>query len=171
MRRIFLVLLATFGVSLCGCVRHYQKIVLMSDRPVTPIDSEAALPKPSLTAIEVRQIERQCFERLLNGHFGDDGDYSAIFLQADEAQTSDLMKAFPKHVPPIKQLWHANIRPGFTPLDKDNGKPALIFSVEVGEPENDTLHAVAKWYAGEAVKGFYLLTFQQVPAGWILSPE
>jgi hypothetical protein len=159
------------AAAFCGCARHYEKIEFLSEGPLTHIDSAAPPQKPSLTGAEVKQVEQQLFEHLLNGHFGDDGDYSAIFLQADEAQTDALMKEFPQHLPPVKPLWHANIRPGLSPQDKDTGKPAMIFSCEVGEPDGDTLTGVAHWYAGEAVKGFYPVTFKKTSTGWAASAE
>jgi len=63
---------------------------------------------------------------LLQRHFGDDGDYSAIFLQTDEAETAVLMKHYPAHVPPIKPLQRVELRPGKSPLDLDTGRSAMI---------------------------------------------
>ena len=162
---LFLLLLLVTSL-VTSCARHYPEIVLLSERPTAHPDSMRPPMKPSLSATQIRQIEQVVFERLLNGHFGDDGSYTAVFLQADESQTKVLQEKFPQHQPTIKQLWHADIRAGFTPLDKDTGKPAIIFSCEIGEPDGSWLTALARWYAGEAVKGFYLVTFHQNSQGW-----
>lgn len=154
---------------LTGCAHHYPEIVFVSQTRMAQPDSIEPPKKPALSAEEIRRIEQLVFERLLNGHFGDDGSYTAVFLQADESQTKVLKEKFAKHQPPVKQLWHSDIRAGFTPLDKDTGQPAIIFSCEIGEPEGGSLTALARWYAGEAVKGFYLITFRQTSHGWVAS--
>jgi len=160
---------ALVGMTLAGCANNHERIDFLSEPkalryPVAP-DPKIS---PSLSAAEEMQVEEQVFTRLLQGHFGEDGHYTAIFLQASESQTASLMKQFPNHNPPIKQLWHADSRPGFTPLDKDTGRPAMIFSVEEMDPENDRVIVIGRWYAGEAVKGFYNYTLIKTAEGWVI---
>ena len=160
---------ALAAFMLTGCVYDHERIVLLSE-PTAGLHPVEPTPKlaPSLSMAELAQVEQQVFTRLLQGHFGDNGDYSAIFLQASERQTTDLMKRFPEHNPPLKQLWHSDIRPGFAPMDKDTGRPAMIFSVEEMDPENNQVTAIGRWYAGDAVKGFYTYTLTKTAGSWII---
>ena len=124
--------------------------------PVSPV-------KHGLPPAERGKIEREVLIWLLASPVGSDSAYSAVFLQADEAGTASLMKQFPGHVPPVKQLWHLETRPGQSPLDKDTSRKALILSVDVMEPENGTVMALGRWFAGDAAAGFH--TFVLKPNG------
>lgn len=129
-----------------------------SEPPVSPV-------KKGLPPAEREKIEREVLIWLLANPVGSDRAYSAVFLQADEAGTAALIKQFPNHVPPIKQLWHLVTRPGQSPLDKDTSRKALILSVDVLEPENGsgTVMALGRWFAGDAAAGFH--TFELKPNG------
>ena len=52
----------------------------------------SAPPKKTLEQQDRIKIDLEIFGWLLQRHFGDDGAYSAIFLQAEEAETAVLMK-------------------------------------------------------------------------------
>jgi hypothetical protein len=66
-----------------------------------------------------------------------------------------MIKKFPNHVPPIKPSYHIACAPNQSPLDKDTGKPAMILSAEVSDPNADgTVDAIGRWYAGGAVRAF-----------------
>lgn len=170
MKNIFYITMLTLMGFCHGCANYSEKIVFASEQGAQLTSVTPVLP-PSLSDAERAQVEAEVFRRLLAGHFGDDGDYSAIFLQADETLTARLMKEFPKHQPPIKQLWHSDIHPDSTPQDKDTGRAAMIFSVETTDPENDSVTAIGRWYAGDAVKGFYSYNFKRTDAGWELAVD
>ena len=113
------------------------------------------------------KIEQLIFGYLLERHFWDLADYSAVFLQADEAQIRAMIKKYPEHVPPIKQNVHADVQPHRTPLDKDTHKPAMILSVDVNEPNADnSVDAIGRWYAGDAVTGFRAFHLKKADHDW-----
>jgi hypothetical protein len=140
-----------------GCASHNDKIVFSDDA-----DIRAALanpptppPQPRLEKADELQIEQIIFGYLLERHFWDLADYSAVFLQADDAQVAAMIKKYPDHVPPIKQTFRASVQPHRAPLDKDTNKPAMILSADVNEPNADgSEDAIGRWYAGDAVTGF-----------------
>ncbi|MGD0746052.1 MAG: hypothetical protein ABSA45_12940, partial [Verrucomicrobiota bacterium] len=79
-----------------------------------------------------------------------------------------IRRIFPNHIPPIKAGYRAELRPGRTPVDKDTGRPAMILSVDVLEPEGDTVAAIGRWHAGDAVTGFYTFKLRKNGAEWII---
>ena len=99
-------------------------------------------PKKSWNSRTEPKVELEIFGWLLQRHFGDDGACSAIFLQAEDAETAVLMKHYPAHVPPIKPLRYLELRPGKSPLDLDTGRPAMILTVEALDPEDETVEAI-----------------------------
>jgi hypothetical protein len=151
-----------------GCVNYSEKIVLTSEpaRYQTPVPVTVAAP--GLTRAEVTQVEREVFTQLLQRDFGDEADFSAIFLKADERETALLQKKFPHHHPPIKQLWHGDIRTGFSPMDKDTGRAALVLSAEATDPEDGIVTGIGRWNAGEAVKGFRTYKLQKTGGAWVV---
>ena len=107
------------------------------------------------------------FSYLLERHFWDLADYSAVFLQADDKEVAALIKKYPDHNPPIKQSSHAKLQAHHTPMDKDTNKPAMILSVEVNEPNADgSVDALGRWYAGDAVTGFRAFNLKKVDGAW-----
>jgi len=113
------------------------------------------------------KIEQLLFSYLLERHFWDLADYSAVFIQTDEAQINAMIKKYPAHLPPIKQSTHADVQPHRTPLDKDTNKPAMILSAEVNEPNaDDSVDAIGRWYAGDAVTGFRAFHLKKVANDW-----
>ena len=113
-------------------------------------------------------MEVVVYAYLLQRHFWDDGEYSAIFLQGDDDEVGELIKEFPSHVPPIKPSYRADLKPNRTPVDKDTGKPAIILSVDTLDPVDDTVQAVGKWYAGGAVSGFYTINLRKRGDDWVV---
>ena len=153
---------------LTGCATP-ETIPLNDEAQIVRLEQSVAPVPPVKTGLEkaeVRQIEKEVFTWLLQRPIGDDGVYSAVFLKTDETTTAALMKQFPAHVPLLKQLWHLEIRPGQSPLDKDTGRPAVILSVDTLEPENGVVAAVGKWFAGEAATGFHTFELKQRGDGW-----
>jgi len=162
-----LILLACF---LSGCASDDKKIFLLSDSPkfhraetsAAPLISPARISKTDET-----RIQRAIFCNLLERHFWDDNGFSAIFLQADEALETALIKKFPNHQPPIKPSYHANLRGNRTPIDRDTNKPAMVLSVDINEPNEDgSVTAIGRWYAGGAVTGFYAFTLKKNGDDW-----
>jgi len=89
-------------------------------------------------------------------------------LQGEDDEVDALIKRFPNHVPPIKTSDRAELVPNHTPIDKDTGRPAMIFSVDALDPADDTVEAVGKWYAGGAVSGFYTFSLKKSGDAWVI---
>jgi len=159
-------------VLLDGCATQ-ETILLTDDASFAHRESAVTVPpvKVGLLPADLKKIEREIFLRLLASPVGNDSGYSAIFLQADEAATASLIKQFPGHVPPIKQLWHLETRPGQSPLDKDTGRAALILSVDALEPENNTVMAFGRWFGGEAAAGFHTFELNKSGDDWRIESE
>ena len=162
------ILLALMGLLPIGCANRSEKIIFTSE-PVAPRhDSNVpASAAPSLTPEETAGIEREIYSAMLHRDLGAGGNYSAVFLLTDEGQTKRLQQSFPRHDPPIKQLWHADLRQGFAPRDQDTGRPALVFSAVVSEPETNGVTGIGRWNAGDAMKGFYKFTFEKSGGQWV----
>jgi hypothetical protein len=157
-------------ILLCaGCISRKDPIELNDNFQAIEKNSFAAPPKEAgLEKSELAQIEQEVFSHLLSRNLGDDGHFSAVFMTADESQTDALQKKFPRHVPPLKNWWHLDQPPGQSPLDLDTGRPALVLSADVADPENGTVVAIGKWFAGPAVSGFYTFEFKRNGAAWII---
>jgi hypothetical protein len=147
-----------------------HEVIPFSDEAEVRAASATATAPPaakSLPKADVLQIEQVIFGYLLERHFWDLADYSAVFLQADDAQITALIKKYPDHVPPIKPSLHALIQSHKTPVDKDTGKPAMILSADVNEPNaDDTVDAIGRWYAGDAVTGFRAFHLKKNGGEW-----
>lgn len=161
-----------FASLLTGCRTGKDDKIVFSDEASVPrleTNALALLPplKNSLPPAEITQIELLVFRNLLTRHFWDDGDYTAIFLRADDAEVKTLQKLFPDRKPPIKEGYRIDLQPNQSPRDKDTGKSAMILSVDVGDPEADgSLTAIGKWYAGGAVTGFYSFQLKKNGQNW-----
>jgi len=158
------------ALAVAGCATDREKIVLLSDNNLPKrIRNDlppGPPPKKTLEQMDRTKVDLEIFGWLLQRNFGDDGAYSAIFLQAEEAETAVLMKHFPGHVPPIKPLQEVELRPGKSPLDRETGRSAMILSVDALDPEDDTVEAIGKWFAGDAVTGFYTFTLRKSGEEW-----
>jgi hypothetical protein len=165
------ILAATFlGIAACwlaGCIDK-TPIPFTGDVKYSRLTNSAARPQtPSLSKADEVKVEKQVFSDLLTRHFWDDGGYTAIFLQAEDKEFEELQAKFSDHKPPLKPSYRANLRPNMTPLDKDTGKPAMILSVDVNEPEPDgSVMAIGRWYAGPAVTGFYSFLLKKNGSDW-----
>ena len=143
--------------------------IVFSDDASTPkAPNDAVVPTvSSLSKADQIKVEMQVFSDLLTRHFWDDGEYTAIFVQADDAELKMLQSKFPKHQPPIKPNYLADLRPNEMPRDKDTGRGAMILSVDVNEPDADgTVQAIGRWYAGGAVTGFYTFVLKPKDGDW-----
>ncbi len=153
-----------------GCASHPDKIVFSDEEEIRAATANLARPAPGPKRLEKAdelKIEQVLFSYLLERHFWDLADYSAVFLQADEAQIKAMIKKYPDHAPPIKTNAHADVQPHRTPLDKDTNKPAMILSVDVNEPNaDDSVDAIGRWYAGDAVTGFRAFNMKKLDGDW-----
>jgi hypothetical protein len=153
-----------------GCAANHDKIVFSDESDVRAAAAASTAAHPAAKDLEKAdelQIEQVIFGYLLERHFWDLADYSAVFLQTDDSQVDALMKKYPGHVPPVKSSEHAAIQPGHAPLDKDTGKPAMILSTEINAPNpNGTVDAVGRWYAGDAVTGFRSFHLTKINDDW-----
>ena len=132
--------------------------------------SKASVSSPAqkLEDADEFKIEVAVYGYLLERHFPDQGEYSAIFLEGSDAWVAALIRKFPNHVPPIKPSNRVQLRPNQAPVDKDTGKPALILSAKAMDPTNDVSEAVGTWYAGEAVSGLCAFVLVKVDGEWTI---
>ena len=154
---------------LAGCSTSKEQIQFSDEHSSEPTNAPAiaAPPQPPrLEKADLRKVEMAVYGYLLQRHFWDAGEYSAVFLQSGDGEVADIRLAFPGHNPPIKAANRAELRPGRTPVDKDTGKPAMILSVDALEPEGDTVAAIGRWYGGDAVTGFYTFDLKKNGADW-----
>ena len=155
---------------LAGCGTDKETLQFSDERPQPQgrPDDSLVLSSKKLDKQDLFRIELAVYGSLLQRHFWDDNEYSAIFLQGEDDEVEALIKQFPNHVPPIKKSDHAELFPNRTPIDKDTGKPAMILSVDALDPVNDTVVAVGKWYAGGAVSGFYTFSLKKSGDAWVI---
>ena len=157
--------------SLSGCFSDKEAIRFSDEHSPEPtrVAATAASPQPQrLGKADLLKVEMAVYGYLLQRHFWDAGDYSAVFLQAEDAEVEAVRRTFPNHVPPIKAGNRAGLRPGRTPVDNDTGTPAMILSVDALDPEGDTVEAIGRWYAGDAVTGHYTFSLKKVNGDWTI---
>jgi len=158
-------------VLAAGCATHKAKDkIAFSDDAEIRAAAASAVVQPAqkkLDKADELQIEQLIFGYLLERHFWDLADYSAVFLSADEAQVGAMIKKYSDHNPPIKHSSHALLPGHQTPVDKDTRKPAMILSAEINEPNaDDSVDALGRWYAGDAVTGFRAFNLKKVDGDW-----
>jgi hypothetical protein len=152
-----------------GCAGHPEKITFSDEPDIRAALVRTATPaaQPQMEKVDESKIELAIYGYLLERHFWDLANYSAVFLQGDDEQVAALMKKYPNHVPPIKPSSHARIRSHKAPVDKDTKKPAMILTTEVNEPNADgSVDAVGRWYAGDAVTGFRAFHLVKTNGDW-----
>ena len=155
---------------LVGCASNREKIEFSDTyQPVQASEVAVPRPEPGLNKSELAQIEMEIFSHLLARHFGDDEHFSAVFISGEESRTEALIQKFPQHIPPIKAWWHLDQRPGLSPLDRDTGRPAILLSADVADPEAGRVLALGKWFAGDSVAGFYRFELKQQGGNWVIA--
>lgn len=167
--KVKILLMSALLALAAGCVANKERIVFSDDADIRAAAVSAAVPpaQKKLDRADELKIEQLIFGYLLERHFWDQADYSAVFLQADDAQVSAMMRLYPNHLPPIKQSYHALVQAHRTPVDKDTNKPAMILSADINEPNmDDSVDAIGRWYAGDAVTGFRAFDFKKVDGEW-----
>lgn len=159
-----------------GCSTNKEQIVFSDELRTRQLVTNAVVALPQsksqpkeLSHTDELQIRKVVFGDLLSRHFWDDGNFSAIFLQGDDDEVDALIKIFSGHVPPIKPSYLADLMPNRSSIDRDTGKPAMILSVDVSEPNaDDSVDALGKWYAGGAVTGFYSFVLKKSGGDWTI---
>lgn len=159
-----LVLLAT------GCASNDEPIVFSSEAKMPAAATAPASTSKFLSRDDEHAIDLVVFGYLLDRHFWEDGNYTALFVQADDVVVETLMKKYPNHVPLIKQSYHIDLRLSQSPLDKDTGKPVMILGADVSDPNADgTVDVIGRWYAGGAVQGFYTFSLKKTGEDWTIA--
>ena len=177
--KIFFTVAGLAGIALMqvfaftGCDTTDKGDINFESSPSLPqLSTNAAAMAPekkSLPEADERKIEQAVFSDLLVRHFWDDGGYSAIFLQADDDMISAIQKKFHDRKPPVKETYRIDVEPNVSPRDRDTGQPAMILSVDIGEPEDGgTVAAIGKWFAGGAVTGFYTYQLRKNGNDWLI---
>lgn len=168
-------MLSLLMMVVAGCASNQDKIVFISEAEVRSVAAKSVASATGVTSLakaDQLQIEQLAFSYLLERRFWDLAEYSAVFLQAEDAQVELLLQKFPAHTPPIKPGSHADLRSKKMPRDKDTGRPAMILSVDVNEPGADgSVAAQGRWFGGGAVSGFYPFVFRKNGGNWELQPE
>ena len=158
---------AVLGLLLAaGCGRD-EPIYFASEARIPASVAAASTGSHGLSKTEEEKIEMVVLGCLLDRQFSTNGNCSAVFLQADDAVVRAMMRKYPKHIPPIKENSHIDLRSKQSPLDKDTGKPAMILGVDAGEPGSDgTVSVIGRWYAGVAVQGYDTFTLKKTGDDW-----
>ena len=155
---------------LAGCGTSNEKIYFASEAKMPATVAVMSPVAPTLSKADEHKIDMVVFGYLFDRHFWEGGDYTALFLQADDEVVDAMMKKFPGHVPPIKQSYHIDLRANQSPLDKDTGRPVMILGADVSDPDADgTVDVIGRWYAGGAVQGFYTFKLKKAGDDWTIA--
>ena len=155
------------AMLVAGCASNDEPIVFSSEAKMPAAMAERSAVAKGLSKDEERKIDLVVFGYLLERHFWEDGNYTALFVQADDLVVDKLMRKYPDHIPPIKQSYHIDLRNAQSPLDLDTGKPVMILGADVGELNlDDTVDVIGRWYAGSAVQGFYTFSLKRTGDDW-----
>ncbi len=153
---------------LAGCGTSHEQIYFASEVKI-PASVGVNSPLPTLFRADDHKIDMVVFGYLFEHHPWQGGEYSALFLQADDEVVTALIQQYPNHVPPIKLSTHLDLRENQAPLDKDTGKPVMILGVDVGDPTADgTVDVVGRWYAGRAALGEYKFKLKKSGDDWTI---
>ncbi len=148
---------AAIGITLlAGCASH---------RPAKPPEASGA--SRQFEASDDFKIETAVYGYLLEKHPWDGGG-AAIYLEAGDERAAALIKAFPKHVPPLKPASRAERQPNQAPRDRDTGKPGVMLSAKAVDPTNGVSEAVGTWYAGEGQTGLYAFVLVEMDGRWTI---
>ena len=139
-------------------------------RAEAPATSSSKKPeKQKLSKEDSFKVEVTVYRYLLQRHFWDNGEYSAVFFC--RAMMMKWMRSSRNFRIMSRQSKRVTGRIcGRTErlVDKETGKPAMILSVETLYPVDDTVQAVGKWYAGGAVSGFYTFNLKKNGTDWVI---
>jgi hypothetical protein len=160
-------LFAAFAGLLAAVCGSYEPVYFASEvKPPALVTGTNRAPD-YLPKADEQQIQLAVYSYLLGRDLTEGGQYSALFIQADDDVVDALIKKFPAHVPPIKPSYHIDLRSSQSPLDKDTGKPVMILGADIGEANPDgSMDVIGRWYAGVAVKGFYKISLVKQGGEW-----
>jgi hypothetical protein len=158
---------AVLGVLLtAGCAKD-EPIYFASEARIPASVAAASTAPHGLSKSDEEKIDMVVLGYLLDRQVSTNGNYTAVFLQADDAVVKAMMKKFPNHNPPLKENSRVDLRSKQSPLDKDTGKPAMILGVDAGEPGSDgTVNVIGRWYAGVAAQGYDTFTLKKTGGDW-----
>jgi hypothetical protein len=161
---------AAVGILLAaGCASNDEPIVFLSEAKV-PASVAPSSTLPGLSKADEEKIDLVVLSYLMDRHFWEDGNYTALFLQADDTVMEAMMRKYPNHTPPIKESYHIDLRSNQSPLDKDTGQPVMILGVDANDPGADgTVDVIGRWYAGGAVQGFYTFNLKKNGDDWTIA--
>ncbi len=152
-----------------GCGTDNEKIYFASEVKLPAAVGVMSPVAPTLSKVDEENIDLVVLSNLMERHFWEGGEYTALFLQADDTVVDAMIRKFPNHIPPIKQSYHIDLRANQSPLDKDTGKPVMILGADVSDPDADgTVNVIGRWYAGGAVQGFYTYKLKKTGADWTI---
>lgn len=159
-----------FALLTAGCASNDETIYFTS---AVKIPAAATQPAPALIGLskeDEQRVDLVVFGYLLDRHLWDDGNCSALFVQADDMVVDALIRKYPTHIPPIKQSSHLDLRSNQSPLDKDTGKPVMILGADVGDPKPDgTVDVTGRWYAGGTVQGSLAFSMRKTGDAWTIA--
>ena len=153
-----------------GCYSK-EKITFLSDSSVPTLPGSSVTPHASRVAGLPRgdetKIELQVFRTLLTKAPWNGNGLTALFLQADDTEVTQLRSEFPGIIPPIKASNRVNLSDKNEPLDRDTGKPALILSVELsGVNQDGSVPATGKWFGAGANTGLITYVLKKNGDNW-----
>jgi len=153
------IIAAGFLCLLAGCASHKQ--------PKTA-QGEARSESQKLEASDDFKIEAAVYGYLLEKKPWGSDEYTAIFLEGDDARVAALIRKFPHQVPPLKPGNSLQRMPNQTPIDTDTGKPGLLLSAKAVDPTNDVSEAIGTWNGGKAASGLYAFVLVKVDGDWTI---
>ena len=156
MRTKLLFPMAVLGVLLTAGCNTKQETIYFASEVKVPATKEVVSPVVlGLAKTDEEKIDLQILSYLLDRHFWEEGNYSALFMQASDPVVKTLIAKYPNHIPPIKESYHIDLHSNQSPLDKETGLPVMILGVDVSDPKTDgSVDVIGRWYAGGVVQGF-----------------
>lgn len=148
-----------------GCAE--QKPIVFLSEPKIPMTPVGNMTAPGVSKEDEQKIDLVVFTYMLGQHPWNDGDYAAIFLQADDSVVDAMINQFPHRNPPIKRGDRLDLHSAQMPVDRDTGLPVLILGADVQEPEADgSVMVSGHWYAGTDVKGSFNFILKKAGEDW-----
>lgn len=154
-------------VLAAGCSTDKTPIVFLSEAKIPQHLADDTAVAKGISKEDEQKIDLLVFAYMLNQHPWNDGDYAAIFLQADDNVVDAVINKYPKRNPPIKHGDRLDLHSAQTPVDRDTGLPVLILGVDVQDPAADgSVVANGRWYAGSDVKGYFTFNLKKTGEDW-----
>ncbi len=165
-----LLIIALPALLLVGCYSRenpaFQSAGLVPTLPGSSVAPHASRVA-GLSRDDETRIEMQVFRTLLAKDPWNGNGLTALFLQADDAEVSQLRTEFPGIIPPIKLSNRVDLSNKNEPLDRDTGKPALILSVEISRLNQDgSVPATGKWFGAGANTGLITYVLKKNGDNW-----